>query len=92
MAEFKSLRRYALDKRRAAEERGDLAIRDLWKGKQEAEPGTELPTSFPQRARLAELYYTTDADLVGADADELTSVGFSTRDAAAILAAFAELP
>lgn len=87
MSEIRNLRRYALMKRRAAEEVGDLAVRDVWKGKQEAEPGTPLPASFPQRARLAEFYYSTDADLDGADEEELTALGFSTREAAEILAA-----
>lgn len=87
MSTVGSLRRYALMKRRAAEEVGDLAIRDVWKGKQEAEPGTDLASDFPSRTRLVALGYSTMEDLIGADACELGSLGFGTRDTAAILAA-----
>jgi hypothetical protein len=87
VSETRNLRRYAMHKRRAAEVIGDYSIRDVWKAKQEAEPGTTLPDGFPYKARLAALYYVTDTDLDGADECELEALGFSSSEAAAILAA-----
>lgn len=87
MSTLGSARRYYLAKRHAAAELCDTALELVWVGKQEAEPGTALPTDFPYRARLVALGYSTNEDLVGADECELTELGFTTREAAAILAA-----
>lgn len=91
MADLKTPRRYYLHKRLFAR----MALEDserIWQAKQEAEPGTALPASFPFLSELTQIGYTTREDLDGADEDELTRhAGFSTRDASAILAAFAAL-
>ena len=90
VAEIKSVRRYCLHKRRQHAE----ALDDddtVWKAKQEAEPGTALPASFPARAKLVAAGYSTDVDLDGADETELVDAGLTTREAQAALAAFADL-
>jgi len=85
-------RHYYLLNRLAADQRTEFAVRDVWKGKQEAEPGTALPTSFPSYAALSAIGYTTKEDLDGADADELVeTVGLSQSEAAAVMAAVATL-
>lgn len=90
-AEIKSTRRYYLLKRLYARRLAEDSER-IWQAKQEAEPGTLLPAAFPHRAELAAVGYTTAADLDGADADELTeTVGLSTREADAVIAAFEAL-
>ena len=90
MAETKSYRRYCLGKRqeRAAEGDDNDAV---WKAKQEAEPGTALAATFPALSKLATAGYSTDTDLDGADEAELVRAGLTTREAAAVLAAFAAL-
>lgn len=81
-----SPRRYYLGKRQQAEQsENDLA--DVWRAKQEAESGEELPDDFPYAERLAEAGYVAFDDLDGADAAELVAQGFTTREATAILAA-----
>lgn len=80
MAEFISHRRFFLSKCIAARETGELALSDLWQGKQLSEPGgTPLPDGFPE-------------DLVGADEQELGEwVHLSGPQAQAVLAAAAAL-
>jgi hypothetical protein len=85
-----SARRYYLAKRHAATALCDTALAMVWRGKQEAEPGDPLPDNFVYVERLETAGYTTYADLDGADSDELVEQGFTTREAAAILAAAAE--
>lgn len=80
-------RRFYLLKRIAASEAGERAIASVWKTKQEAEPGTALSNSFPSRSALADVGYTTLEDLRGASIDELVSIGLSTPEAEAVLAA-----
>jgi hypothetical protein len=87
MSEIKRPRRYYLHKRLQAALYEESDIELTWQAKQESEPGTPLPTSFPHRAALAAFGYTTSEDLDGADADELLRVGFSTDDAKAIIEA-----
>lgn len=87
MSEVRNLRRYALFKRRAAEEVGDRAVRDVWKSKQEEMPGTALGADFPSRSRLVALGYSTTEDLDGADACELRELGFGAREITEILGA-----
>jgi hypothetical protein len=87
-----SVRRFYLAKRHAAAEIEDHALEAVWRGKQEAEAGTDLPASFPFLTELEALGYTTEEDLDGADACELTDLGLGAFEAEAVLAAFAELP
>lgn len=87
MSTLGTVRRYYLAKRQEAAELCDEALELVWKAKQRAEPGSDLPDSFPYRTRLVELGYEALEDLSGADACELTEQGFSSREAAAILAA-----
>jgi hypothetical protein len=92
LASFISHRRFYLSKRIASEREGDCALSSLWQGKQEAEPNTPLPDDFPHRARLAEVGYTAQEDLVGADVCELEDwVCLSAREAEQVLAAHAAL-
>lgn len=91
MAEFKSKRRYYLLKRIAAKAEGE-ATEGVWRHHQEQESGTALPASFPSRAALVAAGYSTEEDLDGADAAELTkNAGLSTQQAAAALAVLATL-
>ena len=80
-------RRFYLRKRRAALALGDAHLAGVWRAKQEALAWPALPTGFPARAALAAAGYATVRDLDGATTDELTDLGLSTRDAAAVLAA-----
>lgn len=91
MADLKSVRRVYLHKRIAA--RAQLSnLEPVWQAKQEAEPGTALPASFPFLSELEAVGYTTREDLDGADADELVDhVSLSKRDAEAVIAAFQAL-
>jgi hypothetical protein len=82
-----SYRRYCLGKRRAACALDELALEQVWHGKQIAEPGTDLPSDFPYRAELIAAWYLTYEDLTGADAVELADHGFTSEQAAEILAA-----
>jgi hypothetical protein len=82
-----SVRRYYLAKRHAALDNGDKALELVWEGKQLAEPGEALPTDFPYAARLIALGYVALEDLAGADAEELTDQGFTSRESTEILAA-----
>jgi hypothetical protein len=90
VADFTSKRRYCLYKRLSAALLEQDAIASLWQSKQSAEPGTDLPNGFPSKDRLSECGYTTNADLLGSDPDELAEyVGLTTTEAEAVLAALA---
>ena len=92
MATFSTPRRFYLLKRLSAAALCDKAIAAVWRGKQEGEPGDELPSDFPARDELAAAGYTTGADLDGADADELIDYArLTNRQAAAVIAAAAAL-
>lgn len=92
MAEIKTPRRYYLHKRLDARlYRGEDDIETVWKAKQEGEPGTVLGSSFPLRATLAGIGYTTVQDLDGADEAELERAGLTRKQAQQVLAAFAAL-
>lgn len=91
MSTLGSPRRYYLAKRQGAAADEETALEAVWQGKQEAEPGTALATDFPYLTRLQAVGYSTEEDLSGADADELVDQGFTSREAAAIIAAFAAL-
>jgi hypothetical protein len=92
VADFTSQRRFCLWKRMSAHVQGLYALAAVWRGKQEAEPGVALPDTFPSRAALVAIGYSTKEDLVGADVAELVEyVNISQREAEAVLAAFAKL-
>ncbi len=81
-------RRYALLKRFYAARVGDTAIEMMWRGSQEAEPGSALPSAFPARTRLVAAGYTAIEDLNGATADELQrNAGLTASEAEAAIAA-----
>ena len=61
--------------------------RGVWRAKQEAEPGTPLPATFPALAALSAVGYTTAEDVRGADELELRKAGLSINDARAVVAA-----
>jgi hypothetical protein len=82
-----SVRRYYLLKRLAAAVSNDTALESLWAGKQAAESGTELDATFPYVTRLATAGYVAVEDLDGATVEELQQSGFTSREAAAVLAA-----
>ncbi len=91
MAEIKRPRRHYLLKR--LEARAECSSLELaWRAKQEAEPGTALPTGFPSKATLADNGYTTEEDLDGADEAELEkTAGLRKYEATAALSALAAL-
>lgn len=89
MADINRPRRYYLHQRIDALACGETALSGAWRAKQEAQPGVALASDFPFRVRLAEIGYTTAEDIDGADEAELVLVGFSSREATAILAAAA---
>jgi hypothetical protein len=83
-------RRYYLAKRHVAEDLCDN-LAEVWRSKQENEPGTPLPATFPYLEVLAERGYETVEDLTGASVKELTDRCFNSADAEIILAALDEL-
>jgi len=87
-----SPRRYYLLKRLEARRSQNQPLDGVWRSKQESQPGTALPTTFPFRSQLVAAGYSTAEDLDGATADELVDhVSLSSRDAAAVVAAAAAL-
>lgn len=62
----------------------EFALEGVWRAKQEAEPGTPLPSDFPYLTRLAQSGYTTVHDLDGADVEEMLEAGFNEKEALAI--------
>lgn len=86
-------RRYAHRMRMNARAFGDGEIEGVWRSKQEAQPGTALPSNFPFLSTLDVGGYTTQEDLTGADTYELQRIALlGTRDAQAVLDALALLP
>ena len=64
----------------------------VWRAKQAARPGTDLPDDFMHRARLVEAGYSTVEDIDGAAADELQKrAGLQRREALAVLTQIAAL-
>jgi hypothetical protein len=86
-----SARRFYLAKRHAAAELGDEGLELVWRGKQEAESATALPSDFPHLSTLTPLGYTAREDLAGADECELTDLGLTLSQATEVIAAFAAL-
>jgi len=88
VSELKSYRRYCLMKRVVATRSGETANAQLWRNKQEEQPGAALPDDFPHRSELAAAGYTTKEDIIGADDVELNDVaGLTLRAAASVIAA-----
>jgi hypothetical protein len=86
-----SLRRFYLLKRLDAARVLDDALSAVWQAKQEAEPGTTLPGTFPHAEALAACGYTTIEDLNGAGTVELQDAGLNTSETQAVLSALAAL-
>lgn len=90
--EIGSYRRYCLLSRMIADRTDRPAEASVWHAKQEAEPGTLLPSGFPLKTELAAVGYVAKEDLDFADVDELVSyVSLSASDAQTVLAAHAAL-
>ena len=87
MAETSSPRRYYLHKRIAARQGLTEDLETVWQAKQEAEAGTALAATFPHRAALVAVGYSTAEDLDGADVEELRRAGFTIRQAQEIIGA-----
>ena len=89
---FKTARRYYLRKRLFEQRNHDPeGLEAVWQSKQEAEPGTALPATFPFIDILSACGYTTEVDLDGANVDELRELGLSRLQAEKVLAALAPL-
>ena len=87
-----SPRRMYLLKSQAARLVSNTGLELIWRGKQLAEPGTNLPDDFPSKSALATAYYTTVEDLTGAGTQELvTEARLSTKQADTVIAAVAAL-
>lgn len=92
MSDVLRLRRFYLMKRIESDRIGEIALRDVWHGKQDAEPGANLPANFPSKDELATAGYTTVEDVDGADCAELEDyASLSTTQANTVLAALAAL-
>lgn len=90
MATVSNHRRYCLAKRKFHEGSGDPnadGLARVWRAKQEAIASTALPVGFPSLAQLTAAGYTTEADLEGADEDELVALGLTSQQALEVLAA-----
>ena len=87
MAELRNVRRYYLQRRRYWRVRDETSLAAVFQSKQEAEPGELLGLTFPHRSALSLLGYPTDADLDGADDDELVTAGLTRKQAREVIAA-----
>ncbi len=88
MSDVNRLRRFYLMNRIEAHRQLEFALRDVWRAKQEAEPGTALAAGFPAKSLLAAAGYTTVEDIDGADCAELEDyAALSTLQARTVLAA-----
>lgn len=88
-----SYRRYLLFKRTAWRDMDNSAMQGVWRQKQEEQPGTPLPTTFPFLSELATGGYTTREDLDGATVPELQRIArLGMMDAETVLTAYAALP
>lgn len=92
MSAIPSPRRYYLLKRLGAVQFSDRPLDGVWRSKQEALPGTSLPSDFPSLSVLAEYGYTAVEDLDGATVDELRAfTSLTQREAEAVIAAASNL-
>lgn len=72
---------------------GDGELESVWRAKQEAQPGTALPSTFPFLDKLACGGYETQEDLTGADQYELYRIAhLDFQDADIVLMALNALP
>lgn len=85
-------RRHRLLKRFACADRQDDDLAAVWRAKQEALTGQDLPDDFIHRAALVAAGYSTVEDIDGASADELVKrAGLSRREGLAVLTQIAAL-
>jgi hypothetical protein len=89
--QVKSVRRYYLLERLAADARYDYSIGSVFRAKQEAEAATALPSDFPSLSILVAAGYSTIQDVDGADVEELQCAGLTTKQAEAALTALTAL-
>jgi len=87
MADVKRPRRYYLHKRLEARNCSQDDLDLIWRAKQEAEPGTPLASTFPSKAALEAVGYTTTEDVDGADEAELMRAGLTQQQARVVVAA-----
>lgn len=88
----KRLRRYCLLQAHTAREMLQDGLALALFGKQQAQPGTALPASFPGRAQLVAAQYVALEDVDGADVAELArNAGLPAQIAEAALVAVARL-
>jgi hypothetical protein len=93
MAAVHTYRRYLHRMRVNARFVGDRELAGVWRAKQEAQPGTLLPATFPFLLQLNAGGYEAREDLAGADIYELIQIARLHRgDAETVLTAFAALP
>lgn len=86
-------RRYLHRMRMNARVRDDGELESAWRAKQEEQPGTPLPSSFPFLDVLAAAGYTMQEDLDGADKYELQHIALMNgQDADVVLTALQALP
>jgi hypothetical protein len=88
VSDINRVRRYYLLKRHAADAAEDHSLRDVWRAKQEAEPGTLLPAGFPAKSTLEENGYVAVEDVHGASLAELRrTAGLNAHQAQAVIKA-----
>jgi hypothetical protein len=89
---LKTARRLYLRKAQFYYDMWEEGLAAVWRAKQDAQPGTPLPTDFPSRSKLAAARYTMVEDIDGADAVELARYAkLNFREARAVLTALAAL-
>lgn len=94
-----TVRRYLLLKEKAALKRDEESLARAFRGKRNAESGTDLPATFPGLTELAAATppYTTVEDLKGpttersADVEELRAAGLQRKVARAVIAALEDI-
>lgn len=85
-------RRFYLRKSQELYRQQEEGLAAAYRAKQDGQPGTALPVSFPHLTELTAARYTTREDLTGASLDELvTFAGLAHRDARAVLDALGVL-
>lgn len=83
----KTHRRYLFVKARALRSKGEESIADAFNAKRLAEPGTQLPATFPHRAAVLAAGYLVIEELDGETQSELEASGLTQSQAASVLAA-----
>lgn len=82
-------RRWYLLKAREAHRLQDHALESAWLAKHVEQGGTPLIATFPYRSLLVLAGYTALEDLLDIAVEELTQLGFTQREAVAVIAALA---